>query len=96
MKQLGRMLAVGVVVSALALMTGCSSQQDTPPPSFAATAQDVPGYSESPAPPPNEASMQPQASSADQGSSGDSAGSLIWDVLTFPFRVVGDIVGFIL
>ncbi|HUY27503.1 MAG TPA: hypothetical protein VMV27_08800 [Candidatus Binataceae bacterium] len=95
MKQLGRMLAVGIVVSALALMTGCSSQPDGPP-SFASTAQDVPGYSESPAPPPNEASMQPQASSADQGSSGDSAGSLIWDVLTFPFRVVGDIVGFIL
>jgi len=95
-KQLGRTLAVGVIVSALALMTGCSSQPDTPPPSFAETAQSQPGVSESPAPPPSEVSMQPQADSAEQGSSDDSVGGDIWEVITFPFRVVADIVGFIL
>jgi len=40
--------------------------------------------------------MQPQADSAEQGSSDDSVGGDIWEVITFPFRVVADIVGFIL
>jgi len=89
MKLLGRTLAVALVICALALLTGCSSQQDTTAQQAEPTAQSEPGAASSPP-------ASTDASTQSQDSSGDSVGGDIWEVVTFPFRVVADIVGFIL
>ena len=89
MKQLGRALAVALVICALPLLAGCSSQQDTTAQQAEPTAQSEPSAAVSPA-------ASTDASAQSQDSSGDSVGGDVWEVITFPFRVVGDIVGFIL
>ena len=86
MKQLGRVLAVAMVICALPLLTGCSNQQDT---TAQQAAQSGPSAAASPA-------ASTDASAQSQDSSGDSVGGDVWEVVTFPFRVVADIVGFIL
>jgi len=86
MKQLGRTLAVAIVICALPLLTGCSSQQDT---TAQQAAQSEPGAAASPV-------VSTDASTQSPDSSGDSVGGDVWEVVTFPFRVVADIVGFIL
>jgi hypothetical protein len=93
MKSFGRLFAVAVVICALPLMTGCasSSQQDS---TAQQSAQSEPAGAAAPA---TDAPARPQDESAQApDSSVDSVAGDIWEVITFPFRVVGDIVGFIL
>ena len=87
MKQLGRTLAVAIVICALPLLAGCSSQQDSTAQQTEPTAQSQPGTA---------SATDANANANTEDSGAESVGGDIWEVITFPFRVVGDIVGFIL
>lgn len=85
----GRVCAIVALTYALALATGCSSNQQAAAPAPEASAQTAPQAMASPA-------GSVDASAQAQDSSDSSVAGDIWEVVTFPLRVVADIVGFIL